>query len=279
MPNSTIYLKKDCYRVILLLGNQSQIDNWLHEAIAIAQAGDYVTARSMLLDIVDHDPYHETAWYLLYQISNRHDDRRVCLENMVIINPSNEWAKHELARYLVPHPTLPALPPPPQKPVASPPPLKKESPPSPPSEKTASSSSATDYVTVTALRVVMAFWVGMAVVFLMGGIITTSEWLINGLRSRTLPYTITLAQFVELMIALMFLAMGVMSVIISLGLYVRSTIGVYGSLFVALLLLTLGPLLSLIPTYPNYLIAICTGGVSGVIVLLTLASLSETNTD
>jgi hypothetical protein len=49
-------------------------------------------------------------------------------------------------------------------------------------------------------------------------------------------------------------------------------IGFYGSLLLALGLLLVGPSISLIANPPNYAVMTCTGGMAGMIVLLTLAS-------
>ena len=59
---------------------------------------------------------------------------------------------------------------------------------------------------------------------------------------------------------------------VALMLFLRSMIGFYGSLLLALGLLLVGPTISLITMPPNYVSMICTGGISGMIVLLTLAS-------
>jgi hypothetical protein len=52
-------------------------------------------------------------------------------------------------------------------------------------------------------------------------------------------------------------------------------IGFYGSIILALGLLLMGPTISLIGYPPNYLAMVCTGGISGMIFLLTLASQPE----
>jgi hypothetical protein len=49
-------------------------------------------------------------------------------------------------------------------------------------------------------------------------------------------------------------------------------IGFYGSLVLGLGLLLVGPAASLIASPPNYVVMTCTGGMAGMIVLLTLAS-------
>lgn len=232
---------------------QSDIDHWLHEAIHAAKTERLNEAHSLLLDVVDHDPLNEVAWFWLYKVSDKHDDRRTCLENLVVINPTNSWAKQELAIYF-------------------------------PSVQTAanyyhpapaSSSHRQDHLTTSTRRIVMAFWAGSSFVLLVTSLVTTVEWVISGLRSRTFPNGLNLAQLIELMGILALTGIAAMSLIVTVGLFRRSNVGFYGSLLLALLILFLGPVISLLVPTPNYLIAVCTSGTSAVIMLLTLASLNE----
>jgi hypothetical protein len=65
---------------------------------------------------------------------------------------------------------------------------------------------------------------------------------------------------------------GLVGLNVALALFFRSPVGFYGSLLLALGILLAGPTISLINQPPNYVAMICTGGMSGMIVLLTLAS-------
>jgi hypothetical protein len=108
--------------------------------------------------------------------------------------------------------------------------------------------------------------------FTVGGIVAAGEWLISSARTRTFPYYLTGFQIVELLVAIIFVLAGLMGVYIAILLFSRSMAGFYGSVILALGLLLVGPFISLIVDPPNYPTMICTGGISGMIVLLTLAS-------
>ncbi len=75
-----------------------------------------------------------------------------------------------------------------------------------------------------------------------------------------------------LVIGIIFAIVGTLGFYIAVMLFFQSMIGFYGSILLSLALLLVGPTASLITTPPNYATMICTGGISGMIVLLTLAS-------
>lgn len=225
----------------------------MEEGIIAAKAGQYEQARFRLLDVVEQDQANETAWYWLYQVFERHDDKRICLDNLITINPNNKWARQELLNYLDPtevaeyHSRMSQVHP------------------------DSTSKTRSDVPRPITLKLVAAFWVGISIIFLCGGIIATGEWLISALRSRTFPNYITALQAFELLIAIMFVVAGIMGLVVAAGLFAQSMTGFYGSLLLALGLLLIGPTISLITDPPNYLALVCTGGISGMIVLLTLA--------
>jgi hypothetical protein len=232
---------------------RSELEQWLQEGIIAAKAGQYEQARFRLLDVVEQDQTNETAWFWLYQAFDRRDDKRICLENLLTINPGNEWARQELVNYLDPAEVAQ------YQAQAS-----KSSP-----DSSLVEAGATRPIT---LKLVAAFWVGISIIFLGGGIMATGEWLISGLRTRTFPNYLTASQTFELLVAIVFVIAGIMGLIVAMSLFAQSMAGFYGSLLLALGLLLAGPTISLITNPPNYLSLICTGGVSGMIVLLTLAS-------
>jgi len=235
------------------LATQYEIGEWLQEGILAAKAGHYDQARFRLLDVVEQDQTNEAAWFWLYQVFDQYEDKRTCLENLLIINPQNQWARQELLSYLQPNEPLPSARPR-QKPVVS-----------APKKATGLSSS------LIAIRLVAAFWLGISIIFLGSGIIAISEWLATGLGSGDFVAYLTALRLFELFIATSFVVIGVIGINVAIGLFLRSMAGFYGSILLALLLLLLGPTVSLILTPPNYLAMICTGGISGIVVLLTLA--------
>jgi len=232
------------------LATRREIEQWLEEGIIAAKSGQNQQARFRLLDVVEQDQTNETAWYWLYQVFDRQDDKRICLENLLTINPNNEWAGQELLNYLKPGEVAKYQ----AQPVSD-----------------AVKSEVDAYRPLT-LKLVGAFWLGISIILLGGGIIAIGEWFLSGLRTRTFPNYITSIQVFELLIAVILVVIGIIGLTVAVGLFAKSMPGLYGSLFLALGLLLAGPTISLIANPPNYLTLVCTGGISGMIVLLTLAS-------
>lgn len=236
------------------------LEQWLQEGILAAKAGQYHQARYRLLDVVEQDQTNETAWFWLYQIFERQDDKRVCLENLITINPYNEWARQELSNYVsYPFP-LPAIPADGAAAAVSAAKGKNRR-----KEKVRHSPRS------PVLKIITAFWAGISLIFLGGGIIASGEWLSSTIQSRNFPHYITGIQALELFVAIGFVVAGLVGLNVAAALFFRSPLGLYGSLFLALAILLVGPTVSLITHPPNYVAMICTGGMSGMIVLLTLA--------
>ena len=228
--------------------NAHQLDQWLQEGIGAAKAGQQEKARFRLLDVVEQDQTNEAAWYWLYHVFHRHDDKRICLENLVIINPQNEWARQELIQYLAPNEV-----------------------------STRQKSSLQNYSTnpiyhPVTRQLIAAFWADISIILLAGGIIAAGQWLISGSSSGVFADYITVVQLFDLFIAIVFVILGIIGINVAVGLMLKSMLGFYGSLVLGMCLLIIGPAISLFATPPNYLVLTCTGGISGMIVLLTLAS-------
>ncbi|MEW5959832.1 MAG: hypothetical protein AB1801_19065, partial [Chloroflexota bacterium] len=238
-----------------------EIDQWLHEGILAAKAGQLEQARFRLLDVVEQDQANEAAWFWLYQVFERSEDKRICLENLITINPQNQWAQAEL-RQLVPATSR-------RKNRAA-----NRVKPQPRSKKAKRRGRAVTSPRPTTLKLIIAFWSGISLIFLGGGIFAFGDWLISGLRTRTFPYYITGYQVFELLVAFIFVVAGMMGLYVAVLLFHRAIAGFYGSILLSLALLLVGPIISLIADPPNYLTMICTGGISGMIMLLTLASQS-----
>lgn len=243
----------------LILATRQELEQWLHEGILAAKAGQHEQARFRLLDVVEQDQTNEAAWFWLYRVFERYEDKRVCLENLIIINPQNKWAQEEL-RQLAPA-ASPARDGPARRAAGQ-----------PRSQKAKARKPAAKTPRPVTLKLVTAFWLGISLTFLGGGIIAAGNWLISSLRTRTFPNHITGFQAFELLVAITFVIAGILGLYIAYLLYSRAAAGFYGSILLALGLLLVGPTASLIVAPPNYLTMVCTGGISGMIVLLTLAS-------
>jgi len=233
------------------LATPKEIEQWLHEGIAAAKAGQIEQARFRLLDVVEQQQANEVAWYWLYQVFDNIDDKRICLENLILINSGNRWAKQELLKLL------------------------EDS--SPSSDVTADKSPTETKQRLPrpiTLKLISAFWLGISIIFLGSGIISAGEWLVAYPNSQTLPSNVATFQFFNLLIAITFIIAGILGLFVAVTLFMRSMFGFYGSILLSLGLLLVGPTISLITKPPNYATLVCIAGMSGMIVLLTLASQS-----
>jgi Flp pilus assembly protein TadD len=68
----------------------------LQQGITLARAGRREEARNILLQIVELDERNESAWLWLSGVVDSEEDRAIALENVLAINPNNEWAKRGL---------------------------------------------------------------------------------------------------------------------------------------------------------------------------------------
>ena len=68
----------------------------VREAIKKSKVGDKVGARELLEQATEVDPNNEKAWLWLSGVVDSPDDQRVCLENVLYLNPNNENAKRGL---------------------------------------------------------------------------------------------------------------------------------------------------------------------------------------
>ena len=237
------------------LATPNEIGQWLQHGISAAKAGQLEDARFQLLDVVEQDQTNETAWYWLYQVYERVDDKRICLENLIIINPDNLWAKQELLKLLDLSATSP--PQPGFMPTTA-----------PPQKKTEKTTEEVSPRPVT-LKLVTAFWFGISIIILGGGIISTIQGFTIRLTNQGVAPPVPLT---NIALGVFFIITGVLGLCVALALYFQSMVGFYGSLLLALGLLLIGPTFSLIVNPPNYVAMTCMGGIAGVIVLLTLAS-------
>ncbi len=85
----------------------TEIDQLLQQAIRAAKAGDRDQAHQILLQIVEQDEKNETAWLWLSGTVKTKEDRQICLENVLAINPNNEIAKKGLKKLGIAPPSAP----------------------------------------------------------------------------------------------------------------------------------------------------------------------------
>lgn len=77
--------------------NDSQpIDALLEQGIKAAKARNHATARTLLEQVVEMDQHNEKAWFWLAAITDDMDEKRICLNNVLVINPNNQRAQKML---------------------------------------------------------------------------------------------------------------------------------------------------------------------------------------
>jgi tetratricopeptide (TPR) repeat protein len=74
-----------------------QIDAWLCESIAAVKSGRHEYARDLLIRIVARDERNVQAWLWLSGVVESLEDRKVCLENVLRVDPQNAYARKGLA--------------------------------------------------------------------------------------------------------------------------------------------------------------------------------------
>lgn len=72
------------------------IETRLERGIEAAKAGENERARDILVHVIELDQYNERAWLWLSAVVETVIDKRVCLENVLFINPDNAQAALEL---------------------------------------------------------------------------------------------------------------------------------------------------------------------------------------
>jgi tetratricopeptide (TPR) repeat protein len=69
----------------------------LHEGIAAAKAGERERARDLLVRVVEQDEDRPQAWLWLSGVVDDLEDREICLENVLALDPENPYARKGLA--------------------------------------------------------------------------------------------------------------------------------------------------------------------------------------
>jgi hypothetical protein len=78
------------------LTTQPDTSELLRKGIEAARAGDKAAARALFEQVVDLDEKSEKGWFWLASVVDSDDERRICLANVLHINPTNERAQKAL---------------------------------------------------------------------------------------------------------------------------------------------------------------------------------------
>ncbi|MGC8873587.1 MAG: tetratricopeptide repeat protein, partial [Chloroflexia bacterium] len=116
------------------------ISQLLREGIAAARAGDKTRAKRLLIEVTEKDERNEEAWLWLSGVVEDLEEIRICLENVLAINPHNQRARKGLAWVASRLAAERPAPPPPERPAPPPAPWSWETAPTeevepPPAER------------------------------------------------------------------------------------------------------------------------------------------------
>jgi tetratricopeptide (TPR) repeat protein len=73
--------------------DEVQTSEWLRDGIAAAKAGRRGQARELLMRVIEADERNEQAWLWLSGVVDTDEDRLICLENVLTLNPDNVRAR------------------------------------------------------------------------------------------------------------------------------------------------------------------------------------------
>src|SRR4030042_5903502 len=71
----------------------SDLKQLLRDGITAARAGQKERARELLLRVIEQNDRSEPAWLWLSGMVDDAEERRICLENVLAINPNNAAAQ------------------------------------------------------------------------------------------------------------------------------------------------------------------------------------------
>ena len=80
------------------MSDEQRIKQLLREGIEAARNNDRATARDRFEQVTELDENNERAWLYLAQMVDTDEERRVCLSNVLVINPDNEKARQQMNR-------------------------------------------------------------------------------------------------------------------------------------------------------------------------------------
>jgi predicted Zn-dependent protease len=81
---------------------QANHDELIQHAIALIRAGDRVTARDILREVVTHQPDDVRLWALLAQVTLTREETLAALRHVLRLKPGDEWALMRLRQLRIP---------------------------------------------------------------------------------------------------------------------------------------------------------------------------------
>ena len=74
------------------------VEDLFQRAVAAFKAGNKDDARGLFMDVVEQDGQHEQAWLYLSALVESMEEQQICLENVLTLDPENQFAEEELDR-------------------------------------------------------------------------------------------------------------------------------------------------------------------------------------
>ncbi len=72
------------------------VESWLRQGIADAEIGRQERARELLMKVLEHDEENIEAWFWLGKALDDLEEREICFENVLTLNPNYTEAQEEL---------------------------------------------------------------------------------------------------------------------------------------------------------------------------------------
>ncbi len=79
----------------------NETQKWFNAGVAALRAGNKAEAETLFLRVVEADEEHELGWLWLSGAVQMDADQRVCLDNVLTINPDNAVARQRLEKLLI----------------------------------------------------------------------------------------------------------------------------------------------------------------------------------
>ena len=77
--------------------SESTLRETFQRGVRAARRGRKEAAQHLLKEVVEADPQHEQAWLWLARVTDNPTEKTACLQQVIILNPDNQWAADQLA--------------------------------------------------------------------------------------------------------------------------------------------------------------------------------------
>lgn len=233
-----------------MIGTQEplNVQAQLARGIQAAKQGDRIAASTLLYEVIDREPKNELAWLWLSYVLDSEEDRRICLENVLTLNPHNRYARQGLAR------------------------LNGEAAPAPAASLLAGLGGFWTAVSPLPRRLAAAFWLGVGLFLLAAGATDFFRWLGLAIRNRTLPYYLTPDDLWALALSVGLVIIGIVALNVAWALHIRFRLGYYLGVVLSLVLMLLVPFTVLIADSHRYSAATMGAVLPAIVFFLTLLS-------